>query len=634
MYSSNIYLDSCSAEHLPSFQPDPTLSSHSDESGISVLLHKDIGSNRILPESAYYSSNDIGSSVISSSQVEPSSSPSTDGTVGPLSTRRHLSPAANSCAPHDWTLNSGHQAKRARVENIIKGMTGSPGMHFTDVAAAAGQHEESDSVRENQRTQDLPLHQDHMQRSGAGGTSHRSQENQTTRRQIQSGHQPLRQLRTRFTHVDVVNEAEEVSRESFVEENDPTWSDSPSISPRDTFTDPSNEFESTSSRKYQGWKKVKLMNYFQSKPDKIKLMADILKYELSRAVSMSVDSIFKSMPLLQGPPNDKGSVDTDNMSLLNLNQKNNKSRLPCCERAEVQVPDVQTEALSLVVQKPPQARCGAVNLQPKTRPHHCPKPPFPFGHHIALHEDRASENIHNGGHQNALRCFQDGYPGVDQAKLERFDASWNPVKVRSKVNSRSVRSPQTHPVSVDPMLLESLCLPHVKIESDGLQTMVKNNLYVLNEGLTTNHLKKAKLMFFYTRYPSSLVLKTFFHDVQFTRCITSQLIKWFSNFREFYYIQMEKFARHAILEGAADVMDLTVGRESELFRALNMHYNKANDFQVPDRFLEVAEITLREFYIAISMGKDRDPSWKKAIYKVICKLDSDVPAEFKSHHSG
>ena len=43
---------------------------------------------------------------------------------------------------------------------------------------------------------------------------------------------------------------------------------------------------------------------------------------------------------------------------------------------------------------------------------------------------------------------------------------------------------------------------------------------------------------------------------------------------------MEKFARSALLEGVADVRDLTVGRESELFRALNMHYNKANDFQV------------------------------------------------------
>lgn len=54
--------------------------------------------------------------------------------------------------------------------------------------------------------------------------------------------------------------------------------------------------------------------------------------------------------------------------------------------------------------------------------------------------------------------------------------------------------------------------------------------------------------------------------------------------------------------------------------------------QVPERFLEVAEITLREFYAAVSLGKDSDPSWKKPIYKVICKLDSSVPEEFKSHY--
>lgn len=34
------------------------------------------------------------------------------------------------------------------------------------------------------------------------------------------------------------------------------------------------------------------------------------------------------------------------------------------------------------------------------------------------------------------------------------------------------------------------------------------------EGLTTSHLKKAKLMFFFTRYPSSHTLRTCFHDVQ------------------------------------------------------------------------------------------------------------------------
>lgn len=52
--------------------------------------------------------------------------------------------------------------------------------------------------------------------------------------------------------------------------------------------------------------------------------------------------------------------------------------------------------------------------------------------------------------------------------------------------------------------------------------------------------------------------------------------------------------------------------------------------QVPERFLEVAQITLREFFNAIIAGKDVDPSWKKAIYKVICKLDSEVPEIFRS----
>lgn len=58
------------------------------------------------------------------------------------------------------------------------------------------------------------------------------------------------------------------------------------------------------------------------------------------------------------------------------------------------------------------------------------------------------------------------------------------------------------------------------------------------------------------------------------------MIKWFSNFREFYYIQMEKFARQAISDGVTNPKMLVVLRDSELFRALNMHYNKGNDFEV------------------------------------------------------
>ncbi|XP_014888869.1 prospero homeobox 3 [Poecilia latipinna] len=157
------------------------------------------------------------------------------------------------------------------------------------------------------------------------------------------------------------------------------------------------------------------------------------------------------------------------------------------------------------------------------------------------------------------------------------------------------------------------------------------------EGLSPCHLKKAKLMFFYTRYPSSNTLKTYFPDVKFNRCVTSQMIKWFSNFREFFYIQMERFARQAVRDaltrdGAARLgreNQLQVGRDTELYRILNMHYNKSNVYQVPERFIEVSEVALREFYSAIWTGRDSDPCWKKGIYKIICKLDSPLPDAFR-----
>ncbi|XP_034435080.1 prospero homeobox protein 1-like [Hippoglossus hippoglossus] len=586
LYSTNICLDGGTAQHLSSFPPDP-VPSNSDASGAFVTFAKDDDNKKL--ESGYYSRGEAGSSLIRSGSVE---------LVAPCSLRRHLSPSAGSCGHHDRNLSSGRQAKRARVENIIKGMTSCPGMHCPDVTAS--QHEWADCEQEKERIRGLSSHQEHMETKGSGGGSH-----SLIRKQLESQQQHFRQLRTEFYQMDEVTETTENSEEKYQ-----TGNNSPDTSPRDAFTDSCNEFESSSSREHQGCKKVKLMSYFQTKPERIKLMADVLKYELSRAVSRSVDSVFKSMPLLQTSTTQEG-VETD-VPLQSSVCEDKKTGLSCCGNTKVHVPDVQTEALSLVVQKPRLETPDKLVLQP--RPRARPKPAVPFSHDSAL---TPSQKDHN----SALSWLQDGCSEVGQAKFEMFDARWTSVKVRSKVNSRSAQIR-----TVDPTLLENRCFPQVKMESDSL--------VMLNEGLTTNHLKKAKLMFFYTRYPSSLVLKMCFHDVQFTRCITSQLIKWFSNFREFYYIQIEKFARHALVDGVADVRALTVGRESELFRALKVHYNKASDFQVPDRFLEVAEITLREFYISISMGKDRDPSWKKAIYKVICKLDSDVPTEFKSHHSG
>nr|XP_009916840.1 PREDICTED: prospero homeobox protein 1-like [Haliaeetus albicilla] len=214
--------------------------------------------------------------------------------------------------------------------------------------------------------------------------------------------------------------------------------------------------------------------------------------------------------------------------------------------------------------------------------------------------------------------------------LEPLDLHWGTVKLRSSV----VRQQQQHPLPLSPADMESLArLPAGRDGCGELQAAMDGVPFAsthMQEALTPGHLKKAKLMFFFTRYPSSTLLKTYFLDVQFSRCITSQLIKWLSNFREFYYIQVEKFARQALVEGVVDAGTLRVSRDSELFRALNMHYNKGNDFEVPGRFLEVASLTLREFFSAIRAGKDADPSWKKPIYKIISKLDSNIPEGFKA----
>uniref|UniRef100_A0A7N6C001 Prospero domain-containing protein n=1 Tax=Anabas testudineus TaxID=64144 RepID=A0A7N6C001_ANATE len=316
----------------------------------------------------------------------------------------------------------------------------------------------------------------------------------------------------------------------------------------------------------------------------------------------------------------------------------------------VPMPNDQTEALPLVVRK-----SGGGGGGENTNPSLPPPPPPP--HHPSLHPSPLTASLgfsppsfrhpfplplmgypfqsplgsHGGG-----AGYHPGPKDHHRSSPDSMDMTRETVSLRTKMASLGGghlshhHHRQSSPSQHGP---ESLSLSLIKSECGDLQDMADISPYsssTIQEGLSPNHLKKAKLMFFYTRYPSSNMLKMYFSDVKFNRCITSQLIKWFSNFREFYYIQMEKFARQAINEGVTAAEELTVGRDAELFRALNMHYNKANDFEVPERFLEVAQVTLREFFNAIVAGKDADPSWKKAIYKVICKLDSEVPEVFKS----
>uniref|UniRef100_A0AAQ6A2B7 Prospero domain-containing protein n=1 Tax=Amphiprion ocellaris TaxID=80972 RepID=A0AAQ6A2B7_AMPOC len=586
-------------------------------------------------------------------------------------------------------LNDEHlRAKRARVENIIRGMSHSPSV----VVPAASRHEREvcSSSRENKRKQRLPQQQ---QQSFTQLVCQRKEQKQEERRQLklqlEDMQKQLRQLQEKFfqiydstddsehndLHNDIGNMSEDSPARSDTGGDDRGGDDLRSdneMSDLDPghFLDRARALLQEQALLADG-EKPRREGLGRSKGQggpgssmhaEGKQLAETLKQELNSAMTQVVDTVVKvfakpprptpqqAFPPLSIPPERfPTTVNGDNPNFHTTNQ-----RLQCF--GDVIIPNPldsfasmpgipgttndQTEALPLVVRKTPSEH------------HHQSSAVGAHGghHHPALHPSSLSASmgfsppsfrhpfplpLMGYPFQSPLGAPTGGYPGKDRSSPDSMDLSRETTSLRTKMASghhlphhhRSC-SP-AHPGST----AEGLSLSLIKSECSDLQDMADISPYSgsnIQEGLSPNHLKKAKLMFFYTRYPSSNMLKMFFSDVKFNRCITSQLIKWFSNFREFYYIQMEKFARQAINDGVTGVEELSVSRDCELFRALNMHYNKANDFEVPDRFLEVAEITLREFFNAIVAGKDVDPSWKKAIYKVICKLDSEVPEIFKS----
>ena len=50
--------------------------------------------------------------------------------------------------------------------------------------------------------------------------------------------------------------------------------------------------------------------------------------------------------------------------------------------------------------------------------------------------------------------------------------------------------------------------------------------------------------------------------------------------REFFYIQIEKYARQYLAEGLISCDDVHIDEDSELFRVLNLHYNRNNQLEV------------------------------------------------------
>lgn len=105
---------------------------------------------------------------------------------------------------------------------------------------------------------------------------------------------------------------------------------------------------------------------------------------------------------------------------------------------------------------------------------------------------------------------------------------------------------------------------------------------------------------------------------------------------------MEKYARQAVSEGVKNAEDLHVGGDSELYRVLNLHYNRNNHIEVwgpqvreVERYLEPKSVqffllfsllllTFRFFkftrFFCFNNGAGKFVSWVKFIFEIYGKV--------------
>nr|XP_038035017.1 prospero homeobox protein 2 isoform X2 [Anas platyrhynchos] len=583
----------------PCFQRDPLMSSPS-ASLVSQLLSHTVVSRSLDPCTLFPSSRPVGLPQGYELGVPPA-----EGAQA-LVLPRTRAPAPVPGAGDREPLSDEHlRAKRARVESIIQGMSlpPTPQTPGTGVEGGVGQDREKGGEMswEGRRKPRVPQPQRGVGVAGRGapsGGSPHAAGCQQLKEQLCFLEQQLRWLQERFSQVcdpeDVAQPqggaGDRPGRDGAAAARRPhkaaPWGNSPGADGPEGTQEDEGMQEDTGGL-----------------PSVARVLSQALKQELAGVTSRVVDSVLTSVwpkaagHLLQQHPGPGAAARGEHFPA-------GKCRKPLAKSSPVgTLGSPPPEAASLPSGHSLGPQGSSFSPTALRNPHQAPAVGYTLGSAVpSAQEGRLLGQLLGYGHWGSP-------PAPQRCPPEAPDPHWGAPRLRPS----AVRQ-QRCPLPLGPG----------EAEGDGAP------FAPTHEALTPGHLKKAKLMFFFTRYPSSALLRSYFLDVQFSRCITSQLIKWFSNFREFYYIQVEKFARQALLEGVADAGALRVSRDSELFRALNTHYNKGNDFQVPGRFLEVASLTLREFFSAVRAGKDADPSWKKPIYKIISKLDSHIPEVFKA----
>ncbi|KAM3594442.1 uncharacterized protein V6R79_007980 [Siganus canaliculatus] len=488
---------------LPCFRRnmyDEPLASYSNGSIISQLLRKTIHNKRVLDESHFYLSN---SNAADSGQEDQSSVSSKDSTVEAASPTTHVTTGASPEGEHPMTDHL--QAKRARVENIIRVMAGSPnsrqhGDSERSDPDARDTREAREAYRENKRKQRLPQHQEHSvggpasKRAGGSNSDNcnsKDEECHKLKEQLHSMQRLLHQLQEKFLQVYNQEDSEHNNRdEAEVAGEHDTLGES--IASHYMSTE--DDFERKSSRASTECKdRMKVVSYLAQQRESQNLQ-DTLKQELSRAVNDCVDRVFKKVSSTGLELSPQRMCSSPEMQInVGMDRKSQQASstgeqsqaeeavvkprsLEYYESSEAQSPQDQTEALSLVVRKPAVTPLGSVTPTLK-RPYPVHQTPFQFNYSTPLHDSQILEHLLKyGPHSNfgGLPCMP---PSMDRTSPDSVDLPWDTIAMRSKVTSSHL-SHHPRPSALGAVTVDNLCLPHVKIECGELQSMAERNPYM------------------------------------------------------------------------------------------------------------------------------------------------------------
>lgn len=377
-------------------------------------------------------------------------------------------------------LSEHVQAKRARVENIIRGMASSP----SDRSHAERENTEGEVSRyarevpkENKRKQKLPQHQEH---NHAGIPSihcdpniSRDEECHKLRKQLQSMQQLLHQLQGKFLqmydHSSSKSGEKGELQDSHKLDVSMNSEDSNTLDPKDS---------------------MKIDEGCSSSQRDQKNLQEMLKCELSRAISESVDMVFRKVSVIlenQSPqlhlcqsPECTSMEKRDHKACArepsDLENATKPRPVECYESTPSHSPEHQTEALSLVVRKSPLNPLGSVSHSVK-RPYPLHQSPFQYSHSTPLHDSQILEHLLKyGPHVNfsGISCLP---PSLDRSSTDSVALPWESLAMRSKVSSGHFGQ-HHHPGALGQVAVDGLCLPHVKLECGELQSMAERSTFM------------------------------------------------------------------------------------------------------------------------------------------------------------